>query len=340
MGPLLGAVKILLLAHAMQGTVVGRVYDAETSHPVAGAVVALPELNRTAAADDSGRYVLQGVPPGRSLITVHFMGYAERSLEALVPETGPLEVDFWLVPEPVRIRSMDVHAPILLPGLDAGVAAFPDRVVTTAAMRSDPFLAEQDALQALGAPGRDRAQERVLLRPGQHRGLAGQARDAGPGRPGASPGLRQRERPQRSGGGRDGARTGRPAAEYLRMERPVPGRAMDASPPRRHAPGPGLARRRERELALGRADRSTRDGIDAPRPGPPRLRGPGRRARGDGRGDSLRAKPYLLRDPLRLHGGARVADRVGRSPCDRPGAASPRARLLRGERRVIGHRGA
>jgi len=149
MGPLLGAVKILLLAHAMQGTVVGRVYDAETSHPVAGAVVALPELNRTAAADDSGRYVLQGVPPGRSLITVHFMGYAERSLEALVPGTGPLEVDFWLVPEPVRIRSMDVHAPILLPGLDAGVAAFPDGVVTTAAMRNDPFLAEQDALQAL-----------------------------------------------------------------------------------------------------------------------------------------------------------------------------------------------
>jgi len=42
MGPLLGAVKILLLAHAMQGTVVGRVYDAETSQPVTGAVVALP----------------------------------------------------------------------------------------------------------------------------------------------------------------------------------------------------------------------------------------------------------------------------------------------------------
>ena len=46
------------------------------------------------------------------------------------------------------MHSMDVHAPIALPGLD--VAAFPDRVVTSSAMRNDPMLAEADALQALG----------------------------------------------------------------------------------------------------------------------------------------------------------------------------------------------
>ena len=150
MGPILGAVKILLLAHAMQGTVAGRIYDTETSQPVAGAVVALPGLNRTVAADDSGRYVLQGVPPGSHTITVHFIGYAESSLEALVPESGSLQIDFGLLPEPVPIHSMDVHAPILIPGLDvADAGAFPDRAVTSTALRHDPLLAEPDALQAL-----------------------------------------------------------------------------------------------------------------------------------------------------------------------------------------------
>src|SRR6185436_19953819 len=151
MGPLLGAVKILLLAQAMQGTVAGRVWDAETAQPVPGAVVTLPELNRTAAADDSGRYVLRGIPAGPHRITIRFMGYAPRTLEALVPDRGPVEIDFWLLPEPVRIHSMDVHAPVVLRGLDAGgLSAFPDRVLSSTALPSDPLLAEPDLLQALG----------------------------------------------------------------------------------------------------------------------------------------------------------------------------------------------
>ncbi len=151
MGPLLGAVKVLLLAQAMHGTVLGRVWDAETAQPVPGAVVAVPELNRTIAADDSGRYAIQGLSPGSHAITVRSIGYAPRILEALVPEDGPVEIDVWLVPEPVRIHAVDVRAPVIVRGLDGDeAAAFPDREISYAALRDHPLLGEPDALQALG----------------------------------------------------------------------------------------------------------------------------------------------------------------------------------------------
>jgi hypothetical protein len=151
MGPLLGAVKVLLFAQAMHGTVLGRVWDAETAQPVPGAVVAVPEFNRTIAADDSGRYAIQGLKPGSHSITVRSIGYAPRTLEALVPESGPLEIDFWLVAEPVRIHAVDVRAPVIVRGLDAdAAAAFPDREISYAALRDHPLLGEPDALQALG----------------------------------------------------------------------------------------------------------------------------------------------------------------------------------------------
>src|SRR5882672_821196 len=151
MGPLfLGSLKVLLLAQAMQGTVVGRVWDAETAEPVTGAVVTLTGLNRATATDETGRYEFRQVPAGQQEITVHFIGFARRSLHALVPREGQLEIDVWLLAEPVRLTTIDVRAPVIVRGLDAGAeAAFPDREISAAALRNDPQLAEPDALEAL-----------------------------------------------------------------------------------------------------------------------------------------------------------------------------------------------
>src|SRR6267143_2947387 len=152
MGPFfLGAVKVLLVAQTMQGTVVGRVWDAETAEPIAGAAVSLTDLDRAAGTDAAGRYVLRQVPAGQHQITVHFIGYAQRSLHALVPQSGELEIDVWLQPEPVRINTIDVRAPVLVRGFDIGAAAaFPDREISASAIRNDPQLTEPDVLEALG----------------------------------------------------------------------------------------------------------------------------------------------------------------------------------------------
>src|SRR5438093_3445626 len=152
MGPVfLSAVKTLLVMQAMQGTVVGRVWDAETAEPMCGAAITLTDLDRATGTDETGRYVLRQVPAGEHQLTVHFIGYAERSLHALVPQNGQLEIDVWLLPQPVRIHTIDVRAPVVVSGLDNGTtAAFPDREISAAAMRNDPQLTEPDAFEALG----------------------------------------------------------------------------------------------------------------------------------------------------------------------------------------------
>lgn len=147
----LSSAKVLLVAQLMQGTVVGRVWDAETAEPIAGAAVTLTDLDRAAATDETGRYVLRQVPAGQQQITVHLIGYASRSLHALVPQDGQLEIDVWLLPEPVHLNTIDVRAPVLVRGFDLGApAAFPDREISAAAVRNDPQLTEPDAFEALG----------------------------------------------------------------------------------------------------------------------------------------------------------------------------------------------
>src|SRR6059036_3660573 len=121
MGHLLSSA--LLFAQLMQGTVVGRVWDAETAEPIVGAAVTLTDLDRVAATDETGRYVLRQVPAGQHEITVHFIGYARRSLRALVPQDGQLEINVWLLPDPVHLNTVDVRAPVVVRGLDTGAAA-------------------------------------------------------------------------------------------------------------------------------------------------------------------------------------------------------------------------
>jgi len=150
MGPvLLGAVKVLLVVQATQATVVGTVRDVETSQPLAGAVVALADLDhRATATDESGRYGLRQVPPGEHQITVRFIGYAQHSLHALVPREGELTINFWLRSEPVRIQAIDVRAPAIARAGDT--AEFPDREISVDAVRNHPLLAEPDVFEALG----------------------------------------------------------------------------------------------------------------------------------------------------------------------------------------------
>ncbi len=147
----LGAVKLLLAMQAPEATVVGTVRDEETGGPLPGAVVALTELYRAAATDADGRYVLRQVPAGLHHITVHFIGYAPRTLHALVPRDGQLEINVSLRPEPIRLQALEVRAPVIVRGFDIGDStAFPDRGSSIAAVRSHPLLAESDVFQALG----------------------------------------------------------------------------------------------------------------------------------------------------------------------------------------------
>lgn len=147
-------VHLLLLFQAAQATVVGVVQGGEARLPLAGAVVALPDLNRVTTTDAAGRYLLRNVPAGPQHITIRFIGHAPHTLHALVPSDGRLEINVSLRAEPYRLPTLDVPSDLVdIRGLDQGDsgAAFPDRSTSIAAVRNHPLLAEPDVFQALSA---------------------------------------------------------------------------------------------------------------------------------------------------------------------------------------------
>ena len=148
---LLGTVRFLLAVQASQATVGGMVRDRETGEPLAGAVVTLADLNRATLTGTDGRYVLPQVPAGPQRITVRFIGHAPRTLRALVPWGGQLELNVTLDAEPLRLPLVVVRPPVIVRGVDSGDStAFPDRETSSAAVGSHPLLAEPDVFQALG----------------------------------------------------------------------------------------------------------------------------------------------------------------------------------------------
>ncbi|HEX9895913.1 MAG TPA: TonB-dependent receptor, partial [Gemmatimonadales bacterium] len=151
MGPfLLGAVRLLLAAQAAEATLAGSVRDDVTGKALANAVVALPDLNRLAVTGADGRYALSQVPPGPQHITVRYLGYAPRTLHALVPRVGKLEINVSLHPDPLRLPGIEVRPQVIVRGLEpmSGLAS-PDRAASLTAVRNHPLLAEPDVFQAL-----------------------------------------------------------------------------------------------------------------------------------------------------------------------------------------------
>jgi CarboxypepD_reg-like domain len=146
----LGAIQLLVAVQALQATITGTVLDAETHRPLAGAVVMLTDLGRVAATDSTGRYELTLVPAGPQHLVVRGLGYHERSMHALVPREGALEINVALTPAPIPLPAHEVRGRVVIRGLEgAGARGFPDREMSMAAVRNHPLLGEPDAIQAL-----------------------------------------------------------------------------------------------------------------------------------------------------------------------------------------------
>ncbi|HZI73852.1 MAG TPA: TonB-dependent receptor [Gemmatimonadales bacterium] len=140
-----------LITQGTQAQIAGVVRDAETGRPVAEAVVDLPDLDRLVVTDSLGRYRFSDLSPGPQHLTVRRIGYAPRTLHALVPSDGRLQIDIALHPVPVRLPNLVSHSGIALRGLEpADTTPFPDRHVSASAIRNDPLLSEPDGLLALG----------------------------------------------------------------------------------------------------------------------------------------------------------------------------------------------
>lgn len=147
---LLGAAKLLLIVQATQSSVAGVIRDGESGHPLADAIVALTDLDRSVVSDSSGRYLFRDVPPGPQHLSIHRIGYAPRTLHALVPGEGRLQIDVTLHPVPLRLPGIVVRSTVAVRGVESGDSTpYPDRGISIAALRNDPLLAEPDGFLGL-----------------------------------------------------------------------------------------------------------------------------------------------------------------------------------------------
>jgi len=148
----LAGVHLLLALQGGQATVSGVIRDGDGNRAIAGAVVALTELDRAVMTDADGRYVIAGVPAGPHHIVARRIGYAPRSLHALVPVTGTLEINITLslLPVPARLPTVTVLRPVELRGSAVGDSvSLVDETASMAALRNSPLLTEPDVFQSL-----------------------------------------------------------------------------------------------------------------------------------------------------------------------------------------------
>jgi hypothetical protein len=140
---MLTAPSALLLIQAIAtGSIAGTLRDATTNDPLSGAQLVVVDLNRTAVTDADGRYRLDRLPAGTHRLLVRRIGYAPRTLDALVPADGAIEIMIVLRAEPIVLGAID--------GAYRATESSPtDPHVDLAALRTHPLLAEPDAFQAL-----------------------------------------------------------------------------------------------------------------------------------------------------------------------------------------------
>ncbi len=152
-------VRIVL---ARGATLTGKVIDAETRKPIAGAVVALDAATSTTAnliapgrSDESGAFTLEGAPPGPFSIRISSDSYRSRIISGLTTRSGvPLVQDVELTPrgDGGADNEMAGVGAILIPQ-PRGVAIswlVPNGPAQAAGLQVGDVLARIDGLDAQG----------------------------------------------------------------------------------------------------------------------------------------------------------------------------------------------
>jgi hypothetical protein len=143
----------ILLAQVNSAVLTGVVRDGQTGLPVPGALVALPDLARSALADAQGRYRFNDVPAGPQHVSVHSLGYEMRMLHALVPSSGLLEINIALHALPISLRPVEVRPRVTIGSSAEASPSALLRSISSAAIRNDPLHTEPDVFLSLAGRG-------------------------------------------------------------------------------------------------------------------------------------------------------------------------------------------
>ena len=141
---------LLLAVQVAQAGVSGTVRGELTGVPLGGALITLSDLDREVLTDARGRFGFGALPPGPHHVTIAHYGYESRTLHALVPRTGQLELNIALQPVPVELDGLFVEPRLPIRGAeDIRMVRERAESVSIAAIRNHPLLAEPDVFRVL-----------------------------------------------------------------------------------------------------------------------------------------------------------------------------------------------
>jgi hypothetical protein len=104
------AARPALAQQPSAASITGRITEAGSGTPVAGAVVGVEGTTLTSVADDSGYYLLAGIPPGPQVILVIRIGFAPLRHSLVVPSQGTLTLDLTLGKSALTLPGLVVTA--------------------------------------------------------------------------------------------------------------------------------------------------------------------------------------------------------------------------------------
>src|SRR5690606_25145134 len=134
------------------GAIAGRVSDAETGRPIAGALVTVSDGRRGNVTDTSGAYRIREIRSGRYSVSVRAIGYAPIRRDSLIVQAGSTTLtDFRMQPSAVEVAPIVVETadPVLDP-----LRTSTEQVVTAEDLRTLPVSSLEEALAlSAGAVG-------------------------------------------------------------------------------------------------------------------------------------------------------------------------------------------
>jgi hypothetical protein len=95
-------------AGAQTGSVMGTVFRDSANHPVGGAIVSFPAINRAVRTNYLGEFRIDGVPPGKQPVAIRFLGFVPFSDSVVVTAGQSLEREFVLREAAVMLDSQRV----------------------------------------------------------------------------------------------------------------------------------------------------------------------------------------------------------------------------------------
>jgi hypothetical protein len=158
-------IALLLAVQVAQAGVSGTVRDELSGAPLSGALVTLADLDLRILTDEEGGFHFSGLRPGPHHISFARDGFNGRTLHALVPRAGIVELNVALRPEPVELEGLLVEPRLAIRGTSV-VRATDKRSesISRAAVRNHPLLPEPDVFRVLEGG-------EVAILPESHAGL-------------------------------------------------------------------------------------------------------------------------------------------------------------------------